>query len=160
MEDSMRRLPYLAASVFAVVAAACAVEQKPPAAGGKVVVEGYVRAWNQHDSAAFDTIVAPDAIYEDIAQNFRGKGPGEVVTFMRGIIGAEPDFKWTVTNSIEDGKFVALEWTWTATYTGPDPTRKQVTKKAVAGKGSSFAEVDNGKIKRFTDYYDQASFFR
>jgi hypothetical protein len=79
---------------------------------------------------------------------------------MRGIIDAEPDFKWTVTNSIEDGKFVALEWTWTATYTGPDPTRKQVTKKAVAGKGSSFAEVDNGKIKRFTDYYDQASFFR
>lgn len=156
----MRRLPYLAASVFAVVAAACAVEQQPPAAGGKAVAEAYVRAWNQHDSAAFDTIMAADAIHEDIAQNFRGKGAKEVTAFMRGVIGAEPDFKWTVTNSIEDGKFVALEWTWTSIYTGPDPTGKQVTKKSIAGKGSSFAEVDNGKIKRFTDYYDQTSFFR
>ena len=154
------RLPYLTGSLLAVVVAACAVQQKPPAASGKVVVEAYVRAWNQRDSVALDTIMAPDAIHEDIAQNFRGRGPKEVVTFMRGVIGAEPDFKWTVTNSIEDGKFVALEWTWTSTYTGPDPGGKKVTNKRLSGRGSSFAEVENGKIKRFTDYYDQASFFR
>jgi steroid delta-isomerase-like uncharacterized protein len=156
----MRRLPFLAAGLFTVVAAACAVQQKNPAASGKAVVEAYVRAWNQHDSAALDTIMAPDAIHEDIAQNYRGKGANEVKTFMRGVIGAEPDFKWTVTNSIEDGKFVALEWTWTSTYTGPDPSGKPVTGKHLSGRGSSFAEVENGKIKRFTDYYDQASFFR
>ncbi len=156
----MRRLPFLAVSLFMVVAAACAVQQKPPAASGKAVVEAYVRAWNQHDSAALDTIMAPDAIHEDIAQNYRGKGAKEIKTFMRGVIGAEPDFKWSVTNGIEDGKFVALEWTWTSTYTGPDPGGKQVTNKHLSGRGSSFAEVENGKIKRFTDYYDQASFFR
>jgi steroid delta-isomerase-like uncharacterized protein len=154
------RLPYLAGSLLAIVVAACAVQQKPPVASAKAVVEAYVHAWNQRDSVALDTIMAPNAIHEDIAQNFRGKGPKEVVTFMRGVIGAEPDFKWTVTNSIEDGKFVALEWTWTSTYTGPDPVGKRVTNKRVSGRGSSFAEVENGKIKRFTDYYDQASFFR
>ncbi len=47
------------------------------------LVEAYVRAWNQHDSVAFDSILAPDAIHEDIAQNFRGKGSAEVVKFMR-----------------------------------------------------------------------------
>jgi steroid delta-isomerase-like uncharacterized protein len=159
MGDSMR-IPCLAVSVFAVVAAACAVEQKAPAAGGKAIVDAYVRAWNQHDSAALDTILAPDAVHEDLAQNFRGKGAKEVATFMRDLISVEPDFKWTITNSIEDGKFVALEWTWIATYTGPDPSGKQVTNKHLSGRGSSFAEVENGKLKRFTDYYDQASFFR
>jgi steroid delta-isomerase-like uncharacterized protein len=159
MGDSVR-LPYLAVSVFAVLAAACAVEQKAPAAGGKAIVDAYVRAWNQHDSAAIDTIMAPDAIHEDLAQNFHGKGGKEVTTFMRDLISVEPDFKWTITNSIEDGKFVALEWTWIATYTGPDPSGKQVTNKHLSGRGSSFAEVENGKLKRFTDYYDQASFFR
>jgi hypothetical protein len=30
----------------------------------------------------------------------------------------------------------------------------------MSGRGTGFAEVDNGKIKRFTDYYDMASYFR
>jgi predicted ester cyclase len=79
---------------------------------------------------------------------------------MRQAIAAEPDFKWQVTNSIEDGRQVALEWTWTSTYTGPDPFGKKVTNKRISGRGSSLIEIENGKIKRFTDYYDIASFFR
>ena len=156
----MRRLPGLAGILCAVVAAACAVEQKTPAADGKAVVDAYVRAWNNHDSAALDTILAPNGIHEDIALNFRGTGPKEVTAFMRQAMSTEPDYKWTVTNSIEDGRFVALEWTWTSSYTGPDPTGKHVTNRHTSGRGSSFAEVENGKIKRFTDYYDLASYFR
>jgi len=148
-------------SLLALTITACAVQEKRPAAeGDKAVVSAYVRAWNQHDTVAIDTLLAADAIHEDHAQNFRGKGPKEVIAFMRGVISAEPDYKITVTNSIEDGKFVALEWTRTASYTGPDPTGKRVTNRRTSGKGSSFAEVENGKIKRFTDYYDLASFFR
>jgi steroid delta-isomerase-like uncharacterized protein len=160
MGDSMRRLPYLAGTLFAVVAAACTVQQKAPAASGKALVEAYVRAWNKHDFAGLDTILSPDAIHEDLAQNFRGQGKSAIVEFMRQDIATEPDLNWQITNSIEDGRFVAFEWTWASTYTGPDATGKTVTKKRISGKGSSFAEVENGKIKRFTDYYDLASFFR
>ena len=147
---------FLTATIFG-----CAVEKKPPViSSGKAVVDAYVRAWNQHDSVAFDSILAPDAIHEDIAQNFRGKGSAEVVKFMRQNAAAEPDFKWQVTNSIEEGRYVALEWKWSGTYTGPDPTGKQVKNKHLSGRGASFAEVENGKIKRFTDYFDMASLFR
>jgi steroid delta-isomerase-like uncharacterized protein len=140
---------------------ACAVQKKPPAtAGGRAILEAYVQAWNQHDSAAIDTLLAPDAIHEDLAQNFHGKGSSEIVKFMRGTIAVEPDYKWQLTNSIEEGRYVAAEWTWTATYTGPDPTGKQVKNKKLSGRGASFAEVENGKIKRFTDYFDMPSFFR
>ena len=149
------------ASLLTLAIVACAVQEKKPAAeGDKAVVDAYVRAWNQHDTVALDTLLAADAIHEDYAQNFRGKGPKEVIAFMRGVVSAGPDYKWTVTNAIEDGKFVALEWTWTASYTGPDPTGKRVIKRPTSGKGASFAEVENGKIKRFSDYYDLASFFR
>lgn len=157
----MRRWSYAAGALAAVSLLACAVEKKPPVAeSGKAVVQAYVRAWNQHDSTAFDTLLAPDAIHEDFAQNFRGKGSAQVAGFMRQAIAAEPDFRWQITNSIEDGRYVALEWTWTSTYTGPDPAGKQVTNKRISGRGASFAEVEKGKIKRFTDYYDIASFFR
>ena len=150
-----------AAILLAFAVVACAVYQKKqPVEGDKAIVIAYVNAWNQHDSAALDTLLARDAIHEDIAQNFRGKGAQEVTAFMRDVISAEPDFKWTVTNSLEDGKLVALEWTWTASYSGPDPSGRQVSNRRTSGRGSSIAEVDDGKIKRFTDYYDMASFFR
>ena len=157
----MTKWSYAAGAFLAATLLACAVQKKPPAPeGGKAVAEAYVRAWNQHDSAAIDSLLAPGATHEDIAQNFRGKGSAEVVKFMRGTVAVEPDYKWQVTNSIEDGHYVALEWTWTTTYTGPDPTGKKVTNRHLSGRGASFAEVEKGKIRRFTDYFDQTSFFR
>jgi steroid delta-isomerase-like uncharacterized protein len=157
----MPKWSYAAATLLTASLLACAVEKKPPVTqSGKAVVDAYVRAWNQHDSVAFDSILAPDAIHEDIAQNFRGKGSAEIVKFMRGTVAVEPDYKWQVTNSVEDGRYVGLEWTWTSTYTGPDPAGKKVTNRHLSGKGASVAEVENGKIKRFTDYFDMASFFR
>ena len=144
---------------FAVVS--CAVyEKKQPVEGDKAIVAAYVNAWNQRDTVALDTLLAPEGIHEDIAQNFRGRGPKQVIAFMRGLIAAEPDFKWTITNSFEEGRVVALEWTWTATYTGQGPTGQKVANRRISGKGTSIAEVEDGKIKRFTDYYDIASFFR
>ena len=156
----MRRLAYLGASVFAIVAGACAVEQKAPAASGKSVADAYVRAWNKHDFAALDTILASDVVHEDIAQNVHATGIAAVKDFMRQDIASEPDLNWQVTNVVEDGRFVAFEWTWTSTYTGPDPSGKTVTNKKISGRGESFVEIESGKIKRFTDYYDLGSFFR
>ena len=157
----MTKWSYAAAALAAVSLQACAVEKKPPLVeSGKAVAQAYVDAWNRHDSVAIDSLLAPDAIHEDFAQNFRGKGRTEIVKFMRGTVAVEPDFKWQVTNSAEEGKYVALEWTWTATYTGSDPTGKRVTNRRISGRGASFAEVENRKIKRFSDYFDIASLFR
>jgi steroid delta-isomerase-like uncharacterized protein len=160
MEGSMRRFPYLSAIVFVVVAAACAVQQKPPAAGGKALAEAYVQAWNKHDFAALDTILAPDALHEDIAQNVHATGLAAIKDFMRQNIASEPDLSWRITNAVEDGHYVAFEWTWTSTYTGPDATGKTVTNRKISGRGASFVEIENGRIKRFTDYYDLGSYFR
>jgi steroid delta-isomerase-like uncharacterized protein len=157
----MRKWSYAAGTFLAVNLLSCAVEKKPPAPeSSQAVVQAYVRAWNEHDSSTLDSLLAPDAIHEDLAQNFRGKGSKQVAAFMRQAIAAEPNFRWKVTNSVEVGRYVVLEWTWTSTYTGPDHTGKKVTKKRISGRGASVAEVQQGKIKRFTDYYDLASFFR
>ena len=150
-----------AAILLAFAIASCAVYSKQqPVESDKAVVTAYVDAWNNRDSAAIDTLLARDGVHEDFAQNFRGKGPKAVNNFMRGLLAAEPDYKWTVTNTLEDGRYVVLEWTWKGTYTGPDPMGKQVKNRPTSGRGSSIAEVDNGRITRFTDYYDDASFFR
>lgn len=157
----MTKWSYVAGALAAVSLHACAVEKKPPVIdSGKAVVQAYIDAWNRHDSVAIDTLLAPDAIHEDFAQNFRGRGSAAIVKFMRGHVAVQPDFKWQVTNSIEEGRYVALEWTWTGTYTGPDPTGKPVTNRRISGRGASFVELEKRKIKRVSDYLDLASFFR
>lgn len=125
---------------------------------GVSLVEAYVQAWNSHDSLALDTLLAPGAVHEDIAQRFRGEGSEQVTGFMRELLKLQPDFKWQLTSSFAVGPNVAAEWTWTSTYTGPGPTGP-VTNMRISGRGASVAEVENGRIKRFTDYYDNASFF-
>lgn len=157
----MTKKSYAVGSLIAASLLACAVEKKPPVAeSGEAVVEAYVRAWNAHDFAAIDSLLAPDAVHEDIAQNFRHQGKAEVVEFMGTTMATQPDFKLEVTTSTEDGRYVALERTWTATYTGPDPTGKQVTNRRISSRGASFFEVEKGKIKRITDYWDLGSAFR
>jgi steroid delta-isomerase-like uncharacterized protein len=149
------------AALLVLSTIACAVyEKKQPVEGDEAIVAAYVRAWNQHDSTAIDTLLAPGAVHEDVAQNFRSRSSRDVMNFMRDLIATQPDFKWTITNSYEDGRIVTLDWRWSSTYTGPDSSGKNVSGKRISGKGASIAEVENGRIRRFTNYYDRASFFR
>src|SRR5206468_10870547 len=79
-EDAMAKWLKTAASLLALAIVACAVyEKKQPVAGDKAVIDAYVRAWNQRDTIALDTLLAADGVHEDVAQNFRGVGPKAVI---------------------------------------------------------------------------------
>jgi len=157
----MRTSSYAAPTLFAFALVSCAVySKKQPIEGDKAVAIAYVQAWDARDTAAIDSLFAADGVHEDIAQNFRATGAKGVKDFIRREISTQPDFKWNVLNSLEDGRYVGLEWTWTGTYTGKDPSGKQVSNRPISVRGASIVEVDDGKIKRFTDYYDIPSSFR
>ncbi len=138
----------------------CTAKQQPSTGGSaRATLDAYVAAWNRHDSAAFDTLLTADAVHEDVSSGLTFKGPPAVKGFMRQLISMEPDYDWHITKVTESGPNVAAEWTWTSTFTGPSPIGP-VTNKHISGRGASIVEVENGKIKQFTDYYDEASFFR
>ncbi len=142
----------------AICLVALAVAQPPAQSDPKSLLEAYVSAWNRRDAAAFDRLLSPNAIHEDLAAGFRGQGAAQIASFMQEIIKQEPDFNWHITNVFVSGNSVAAEWTWTATHTGDSPSGPVVGLR-ISGRGSSVAIVENGRIKRFTDYYDNASFF-
>jgi len=131
----------------------------PSKSSSRSVLEAYVAAWNRHDEAGVAELLAKDGVHEDLAQNFRGQGAAQVIEFMRGMLKEEPDFQWRLTNVIESGNRIAAEWTWTATHTGDTPSGP-VKNLRISGRGASVAVIENGKVKRFTDYYDNASFYR
>jgi len=125
------------------------------------VLQGFISAWNHHDFAAFDALLAPDAVYEDIAWELRGEGVEQIKGLMRDMIASEPDYSWRLTNVIATGRVVAAEWTWTATFTGDlGPACGHVVGLHSTVRGVAVAVIESGRIKRFTDYYDMASFCR
>jgi steroid delta-isomerase-like uncharacterized protein len=149
----------IAFACFLMLAGASAQQQRTPTSpSGKTVLEAYVSAWNRHDFAALDKLLTPDAVHEDIAWPSRDEGPAQIKKFMQQMIEAEPDFDWRITTIADGGSTVAAEWTWTATFTGDTPIG-HVVGYHTSGRGASVAVIEHGRIKRFTDYYDFASFF-
>ena len=145
-----------------VVVAVSAFAQQPAASAassGKAVVEAYASAWNRHDFAALDKILAPDGVHEDIALAVYAQGAAQVKDFMQKALQAQPDLDWRLTRVVESGPVVVAEWTWTSTFTGDSPTGP-VKNQRVSGRGVSVVVIENGQIKHLTDYYDLASFFR
>lgn len=156
----MRATVITAACLF-LLASASAQQGKPKASAmpsGKAILEAYVSAWNRHDFAALDKLLTPDAVHEDVAQGVHAQGLAEIKKFMREEIEGEPDVEWRLTTVVDAGSTVEAEWTWTGTFTGEGPTGP-VKGERISGRGVSIVLTENGQIKRFTDYYDLASFF-
>ena len=122
------------------------------------MLQAYVDAWNRHDSLAFDTLLAPAGIHEDLAWGFRGEGPAAVRAFMRDVIAVSPDYHWEVTlflhGRAKRSSGVDVDGHLHRSQPGWAGERQRIT-----GRGAAVARIANGKIVRLSDYYDVASFF-
>jgi hypothetical protein len=77
---------------------------------------------------------------------------------MRTMLETQSDLNWHLTSIVDGGSVVAAEWVWTGTYTGDSPVAP-VAPRRISGRGASVVVIENGRIKRFTDYYDFNSVF-
>ena len=148
---------FLVATVV-LLAACTAKEQKPVPALNRAVLDAYISAWNRHDSLAIDTLLAKGGVHEDVPFSIRATAPDGVHAFMRDLLQSSPDYVWKVTEVVEGDNSLAAEWTWTSTFTGDSPNGPVAALK-ISGRGASIVELENGKIKRFSNYYDEASWF-
>src|SRR6266513_1380973 len=143
---------------FALITACTAKQQEPPTSSHKAVLDAYIAAWNQHDSLAVDTLLTNDVVHEDVPFCIRATAPDGVHAFMRDLIQSSPDYVGKTTNVVDGDNALGAEWRWTATYTGDSPNGPVVGFK-ISGRGASIVELEKGKIKRFSNYYDEASWF-
>ena len=120
---------------------------------GKALVEAYVSAWNKRDFAAMDRLLTPDAVHEDMARPSRDEGAAQIKRYMRTMLETQENLNWHLTTIVDGGSVVAAEWVWTGTFTG-DSRVGSIVPRRISGRGVSVAVIENGRIKRFSDYYD------
>jgi steroid delta-isomerase-like uncharacterized protein len=116
-------------------------------------------AWSLHKADAIDNVFTKDGIYEDVAAGVVMHGREEIKTLLRGTFAAVPDFKVNIIRWFSVKNMLACEWIMSGTQTG-DFTEIPATGKSFSVRGASVALVENGKFKRWTDYYDMFSFLR
>lgn len=114
----------------------------------------HLAAWSQQDTGAVDDLYALAGVYEDVAAGRKAQGRAAVKAFMAEAFMAVPNFKVALINEFCNGSTLACEWLMSGT-----PAHKlddvEATGKSFSVRGVSYAELSEGKIQRWSDYYDR-----
>jgi steroid delta-isomerase-like uncharacterized protein len=118
--------------------------------------DGYLAAWNAHDSAAVARFMADDAIYEDVALGRVLRGPSEIAGFVEEATRASSDFRFEQVSLFTVGGDYANEWIMIGTN---DRAVQGVpaTGRSFRVRGASVGKLDTtGRIVENRDYYNLA----
>lgn len=158
MWTSLARLARGAGLAAAVALSATAALAQDPLG----VVEGYLAAWNAHDSAAAAAILAEDARYYDASVGKPVEGREAAKTqVIDAFLNATPDAVWTREGEpVVTGNAVAFEWTFAGTNTGDWADGTKATGKGFTLHGMSMFRVEGDRIVYQADYYDALGFYK
>ena len=115
--------------------------------------------WHKGNMEAVDELIAPNYVLrnpqgDDITGTEGFKQA--VVTMARTIF---PDIHWTIDNMIGEGDYVAVQYTFTGTFTGKmgdvEPTGKKMTQQQVI-----IYRFENGKQVETRIYRDMLSMYQ
>ena len=127
---------------------------------GRIAKE-FTDAFNAHDEERIRAGYADDARFW--APGAEGLDGAEGATeYAMGFIRAFPDVRITTDNEIDAGDWIALEFTYEGTHTGPlanpDGTEIPPTNRRVTGKGVDILKIEDGKVVEEHIYFDQLEF--
>jgi steroid delta-isomerase-like uncharacterized protein len=123
------------------------------------VLERWAPAWSSHDPEKVLSLFTDDCVFEDVTFAVVIRGKEALRGFVRGAFVAMPDIHFELTGRLAAGQRAALEWVMSGTHAGDFPGMP-ATGKRLSVRGSTILELEAGKIRRESDYWDAATFMR
>jgi len=127
------------------------------------LVDEWATAWSSAENGDPERVVAlfaDDCVFEDVTFGVVARGKDELRNFVSGAFAAIPDFTYRVTSRFATRQSAAIEWVMSGTHKGDFPGMPATGKRFSTVRGSSILELDAGKIRRQSDYWDAATFMR
>ena len=121
----------------------------------EAVVRAYFDALNRRDYQRAAACIAEHCVWESFGSNTQRVGPAAVVAGLREFVSAFPDWRAELLRLIAQGHCVVVEWNTTGAFEKPFRDRPPNGKR-FQRRGCAVAEVVDGKIARYRDYYDRA----
>ncbi|HKZ63832.1 MAG TPA: ester cyclase [Thermoplasmata archaeon] len=120
------------------------------------------KALNARDLKKFRSLHAENVVLQAPDNPEPVRGVESVVKWYKGFFDAFPDMKATAGRSVNQGEWLAVEYTITGTHKGPlaGPGGASIppTNKAVRVANLSLYRVKGGKVAEVHEYFDQLSF--
>jgi len=134
-----------------------------PTADVDRLLDEWAMAWSSsenHDPERVLALFADDCVFEDVTSGVVARGKEELRRYATGAFAAVPDFNYGVTRRFAASHWAAIEWGMSGTHTGDFPGMPATGKRFSSVRGASILELEAGKIRRESDYWDAATFMR
>jgi steroid delta-isomerase-like uncharacterized protein len=99
-------------------------------------------------------------VFEDVTFGIVARGKDELRRFVNGAFAAVPDFTYGVTRRFATRQWATIEWVMSGIHKGDFPGIPATGKHFSSVRGTSILELEAGKIRRESDYWDAATFMR
>jgi steroid delta-isomerase-like uncharacterized protein len=123
------------------------------------MLDDWATAWSSHDPERVLKLFTDDCIFEDVTFGVVTRGKEELRSFANGAFAAVPDLQFELKGRFATGEWAAVEWNMSGTHKGDFPGMP-ATGKRISVRGSTIFEMEEGKIRRESDYWDAATFMK
>jgi steroid delta-isomerase-like uncharacterized protein len=140
---------------------ATAAQQASPAATPAALpppLAEWLAAFNSGDADRLLALFPDDGLWEELAIGLAARGPDEIRAHLERLFTAAPDIGYAVTSSIVSGDRAVVEWIVTGTYQADFPGLPPAAGQPFSFRGASVFEMTDGKIRRYTEYWDAYAF--
>jgi steroid delta-isomerase-like uncharacterized protein len=127
------------------------------------MLDEWARAWSSAENSDPERVLAlftDDCVFEDVPSGMVARGKEELRSFVKLAFAAIPDFKYELTRRFAASDWAAIEWVMSGTHKGDFPGMPATGKRFSSVRGSSIIELEAGKIRRESDYWDAATFMK
>ena len=118
------------------------------------ILQTALAAWRQEDFVEIVDQFSDRFTFTDHALGLEFKDKGRLTEFLAKTRELFPDSERKANTILSSGDHVISEWTLTATQAEPF-LNGRLRKVPICLQGVSVVQIENGKIKRWSDYYDQ-----
>jgi steroid delta-isomerase-like uncharacterized protein len=120
----------------------------------------WATAWSSNDPELILVLFADDCVFEDVTFGLIARGKEELRSFANRAFAAIPDFKYGLRSRFGTSEWAVIEWVMSGTHKGDLPGIPATGKRFSSVRGSTIFELDGGKIRRESDYWDAATFMK
>ena len=127
------------------------------------LLDDWATAWSSSDSSDPERVLAlfvDNCVFEDVTFGVVVRGREELLSFVNGAFAAIPDFKYGIRSGFATGQWAIIEWVMSGTHRGDFPGIPATGKRFSSVRGSTILELDDGRIRRESDYWDGATLMK
>jgi steroid delta-isomerase-like uncharacterized protein len=124
------------------------------------MLDDWAIAWSSNDPELILALFVDDCLFEDVTFGVIARGKEELRSFVKRAFAAIPDFKYELRSRVAVGQWAVIEWAMSGTHKGDLPGIPATGKRFSSVRGSTILELEAGKIRRESDYWDAATFMK